>query len=349
MKLKKISVIVPCYNSEKYLPECLESLEQQTIGIENVEIILVNDASKDSTWEQIIEFEKKHPESVIAINLPINRRQGGARNEGLKKATGEYIAFLDSDDMALAETYEKVYNYAIETRADIVQFDHYNFIEEREERCNNCKIKGEIEINDAEIRKQVLISEVLTMNHCSKIYRKSMLEKSKAQYAEHRIYEEPLFVYPQLFYAKRIAFIKEALYKVRIHSESTMQSEVKKPGRLLDHPEVQIQLLQYMTARPEFMKFYYNEIEFYFLKTYYLETLYFAGQANLYLDFRYFKKMQKNIIERFPQWNKNTYLQGEEMELVRRIINTCYEDYNQEELDKLCHTVYKKMVANERG
>lgn len=347
--MKKISVVVPCYNSKKYLAECLESLEQQTIGMDFLQIILVNDASTDSTWEEILGFEQKYPDSVIAINLSKNRRQGGARNEGLKYATGEYIAFLDSDDKVLPKAYNEVYNRAVETKADIVQFEHYNFIREREERCNDCKMEGVIEITEDEIRKYALMSEVLTMNHCSKIYRKSMVEKSKAQFAEHRIYEEPLFVYPQLFYAERICFMKKAFYKVRLHPESTMQFEVKKPGRLLDHPEVQMQLLEYIAANDEIIERYYDEIEYYFLKTYYLETLYFAGQANLFLDAGYFRKMQKNLIKLFPRWNKNAYLQTEEMETVRRILNTSYNDYNQEELNNLCHTVYEGMVSNERG
>ena len=111
--MKKVTVITPCYNSERYLGECLESLEMQTIGMEQLELILVNDASTDHTWEMILEFENKYPDSVIAINLPENRRQGGARNEALKYATGEYIAFLDSDDTALPETYEKVYHRTV--------------------------------------------------------------------------------------------------------------------------------------------------------------------------------------------------------------------------------------------
>ena len=96
--MKKISVIIPCYNSVKWLPKCFMSLVEQSIGIDNLELIFVNDASTDDgqTWDMLKEMEKAYPESIIIIDLPYNRRQGGARNEGLKYASGEYIAFVDS-------------------------------------------------------------------------------------------------------------------------------------------------------------------------------------------------------------------------------------------------------------
>lgn len=338
--MKKVTVITPCYNSEKYLGECLDSLEKQTIGMDNLELILVNDASTDRTWEMILEFEKKYPDSVIAINLPENRRQGGARNEALKYATGEYVAFLDSDDMALPETYERVYQRAKETDSDIVQFNHWNYSGEWEELCDNCKYEEPLDLGDVYTRKLFLMAEILTMNHCSKLYRHSLLEQSKACFAEHRIYEEPAFVYPQLFYAKRICCMKDAFYRIRMNAQSTMHLEARKSERLMDHPEVQMQVLRYMIAHRQLMTDYYDEIEFYFLKTYYVETLYFAGQGNLILDVEYFKKMQRNVKNLFPEWNFNIYLQGEENHIICEMLNTIYRNYNQEELIHLCRKVY---------
>ena len=106
--MKKISVIIPCYNSVKWLPKCFMSLVEQSIGIDNLELIFVNDASTDDgqTWDMLKEMEKAYPESIIIIDLPYNRRQGGARNEGLKYASGEYIAFVYSDDWIEEVLYE---------------------------------------------------------------------------------------------------------------------------------------------------------------------------------------------------------------------------------------------------
>lgn len=343
--MKKVTVITPCYNSEKYLGECLQSLENQTMSIEDLEIILVNDASTDNTWQMILEFEKKYPESVVAINLAENRRQGGARNEGLKYATGEYIAFLDSDDKAEPETYEKVYQRAIETDSDIVQFNHYNYTQNWESLCDNCKLEGVIELEDKSARKLFLMAQIMTMGCWNKLYRRSMVEESRAQYAEHRIYEEPAFVYPQMFFAKRVCCMKEAFYRIRLNLESTMQCEAKKAGRILDHPEVQMQVLRYMMAHRELMADYYEEIEYYFLKTYYVETLFFAGEGNLFLDAAYFKKMQHNVRALFPEWSCNAYLQGKEIQNMKKILDTINQKYSQKELVELCKHVYAEMTV----
>lgn len=343
--MKKVTVITPCYNSRKYLGECLESLEKQTIGMENLQVILINDASTDDTWKMILEFENRYPESVVAINLPENRRQGGARNEGLKYASGEYIAFLDSDDNVLPQAYERIYQYAVKTDADIVQFNHYNYTKNEEELCDNCKLEGTIQLQEKATRKLFLMAEAMTMGCWNKIYRRKMVEESQATFAEHRIYEEPKFVYPQMFYARKVSCMKDAFYRIRMNQESTMHCEAKKTGRLLDHPEVQMQTFQYMTQHQELMKNYYEEIEFYFLKTYYIETLFFAGQGKLLLDVDYFKKMQDNVKNLFPRWKENCYLKENDEEKLRKVLSTVQETYDQGKLNVLCEDVYNIMMG----
>ena len=104
--MKKVSVIIPCFNATKYLPKCFMSLVQQTIGIDQIELIFVDDAStdEDATWNMLQEFERAYPESIMILKLEENMRQGGARNVALQYATGEYIAFVDADDF-VAENY----------------------------------------------------------------------------------------------------------------------------------------------------------------------------------------------------------------------------------------------------
>lgn len=342
--MKKVSVITPCHNSIKYLQECLNSLESQSIGIENLELIIVDDASTDNTWMQIKEFEKRYPQSVTAIRLPYNKRQGGARNEALKYVTGEYTAFLDSDDQALPETYETLYRIANETQSDIVQFNHYNCYGRKKELENYCKLEGTLDLEDVETRKLFLITEICSLCHCTKIYRSDMIKDSVVQFAEYCIYEEPLFVYPLFFYAKRVTCINKAFYEVRIHAESTMHCDAKDSRRLLDHPHVQLCLLQKMKECKDWMRDYFFEIEFYFLKTYYLETLFIAGQAGLQLPLDYFIGMQQNIQRLFPNWRLNVYLQGEDTRILRSILETAQKQYSQEELNRLCervHQIYK--------
>ena len=129
--MKKVSVIVPCHNAAKWLPQCFLSLVQQSIGIDGLELSFVDDASDDegATWALLEEFERAYPESIMIIHLEENLRQGGARNVALGYATGEYLAFVDADDFVEKDFIEKVYRRAVESDADIVQFDYVYYTE----------------------------------------------------------------------------------------------------------------------------------------------------------------------------------------------------------------------------
>ena len=118
----KVSVIVPVYNTEKYLRRCLDSLVNQTLR--EIEIIIVNDASPDNSIEIMREYERKYKNKVVVIDLKVNVKQGGARNEGINIAKGEYIGFVDSDDWVDKEMYKELYNKAKENNADIVDSDY---------------------------------------------------------------------------------------------------------------------------------------------------------------------------------------------------------------------------------
>ncbi|MCR5595201.1 MAG: glycosyltransferase [Lachnospiraceae bacterium] len=123
---KLITIIIPCYNCADILIHAWESIRNQTIGIDKLECIFVDDASCDdgATWNKLQEIEKESPESVIVIRLEQNMRQGGARNVGIGYATGKYLMFLDSDDELTLDACSKAYDAAESNNADIVQFNH---------------------------------------------------------------------------------------------------------------------------------------------------------------------------------------------------------------------------------
>ena len=117
----KVSVIVPCYNVEQFLPRCLDSLVNQTL--KDIEIICVNDASPDNSLAILRDYEARY-DNIVVIDLKENVRQGGARNRGIEIARGEYIAFVDSDDWVDLQMYEKLYTKARQTQADMVGCDY---------------------------------------------------------------------------------------------------------------------------------------------------------------------------------------------------------------------------------
>ena len=108
--MKKISIIVPAYNAHNTLARCLETLVHQTL--QDIEIIVVNDASTDDTWEIMQEYESKYPDLITIVNCEKNSKAGGARNIGFDMATGEYIGMVDSDDYVATTMYEQLYEKA---------------------------------------------------------------------------------------------------------------------------------------------------------------------------------------------------------------------------------------------
>ena len=115
--MKKLSIVVPVYNVEKYLRKCLDSLVSQTL--DDIEIIVVNDGTKDNSQEIIDEYVKKYPEKVYSY-IKENGGLSSARNYGIKKCSGEYIGFVDSDDYVDIGLFKEMYEEAKKENADVV-------------------------------------------------------------------------------------------------------------------------------------------------------------------------------------------------------------------------------------
>ena len=109
--MKKVSIIVPVYGVEKYIDKCLDSLVKQSL--KEIEVIVVNDGTKDNSQKIIDKYVKKYPDKIKSF-IKENGGQGSARNYGLEKASGEYIGYVDSDDFIEKDMYKKLYNKAKE-------------------------------------------------------------------------------------------------------------------------------------------------------------------------------------------------------------------------------------------
>ena len=115
MKTKKISIVIPAYNTEKYIKKCLDSIINQTY--KNKEIIIIDDASTDNT---LLEIEKYHDNACVKIiKNKENKGQAYSRNKAIKIASGDYIGFIDSDDFIEPDMLEKLYSKAKENNLDI--------------------------------------------------------------------------------------------------------------------------------------------------------------------------------------------------------------------------------------
>ena len=311
--MKKISIIVPCHNAADWIGQGWDSLKNQTIGIENLECIFVDDASDDDgrTWEELQRIERECPESVMVIRLDENVRQGGARNVGMQYMTGKYMLLMDADDLYRPEACRELYGLAEEHNTDIIQFDHDVIwrdmnnasIPPRTEE-NNVSV---IEIND-EARRRILTGEVVTFGCTNKLYSTDLIKKADTRFAQGVIYEEPLFVYPLFLYVQKIALIDTKYYIWRKHEGSTMTSELG--IHLMDHPGVQYELMQDVKRRADLYNKYREEIDFHFFFSFFYETMCFAVSnkgGNMVIE--QCNLIKQMLYEQCPDINNNKYFE----------------------------------------
>ena len=337
--MKKVSVIIPCRNAVKWLPKCFLSLVSQTIGISDLELIFVDDASDDkgATWNMLLEFETAYPESVMVIHLDENLRQGGARNVALHYAAGEYLAFVDADDFVAEDFLEKTYERAKAEDADIVQFEYFYYTDRLGAVPANRNVQKEvIRIRTPQERKAFLMSEKITYGCWNKLYRRELVQRAGVKYAEHVIYEEPLFVYPLLFYADTFAVTEEAFYFYRQNDSGTMRSDMKQAETLKMHMQVQLAVWDFMKCTP-FFREYYEEIKLYFLHSYFYETLYFAKQRGFTISWEQYSSMERTVLKEVPDCSVSEYetVIPKQMELYRAAVTGMTEEKLHDWLEKI--------------
>ena len=170
-----LSYIIPCYNVQKYLPKCIESLSIQKIeGGHDIEFIFVNDGSTDNTMELLIAFEKK--DKRVKIINQVNQGVSAARNNGLKLATGQYIFFLDGDDFLTDEASQLVYNEVSKKASDIIM-PNANIVYEddpkKEEDWNTFS-----RINPGVYTVQQFADKIIMLPISVKVYRRDILIKN---------------------------------------------------------------------------------------------------------------------------------------------------------------------------
>ena len=331
MGKSKVSIIIPCYNTADYLWRCWNSVKNQTYGIENIECIFIDDASTDEgkTFNTLLEIEKEAPENVIVIPSHENRGPGGSINQGLEYASGKYLQFLDSDDELVEDAIEKLCEIAERYDTDIIQYNHVHILGEQR-RINPVSVGNRlICIDDHDKRIDFLNSTIVTYGRTNKFYNTEFVKTANVRFAEKSVYEEPLFVYPLFLYAHRVYLCEEAFYLYYLHAGSIVTSQIG--PRILDHPKVQLMLLEDCMKRHELYEEYRDVIECYFLWTYYCETLLFASEnMGAVVPIEYFKEMQSICRRLFPNWQENQYIQRLNNK-VKKLMSTMDQVYSSQE------------------
>lgn len=211
--MKKVSVIVPAFNAHDTLSRCLGSLVNQTL--QEIEIIVVNDASTDDTWEIIKRCESLFPDKIIAIDSGVNRGSGGARNLALENSSGEFIGFVDSDDFVASDMFEKMYSEAIASDADFVDCGIYS--EEAEK--SSIFVRDELAGVLSDDKRRTLIMEGGYL--VTKLFKRKMFFDPPVRMRERiRCLEDNDILKYMILKAEKISNVKEVLYNYSNTSES---------------------------------------------------------------------------------------------------------------------------------
>ena len=225
----KVSVIIPCYNVENYLRQCLDSVVNQTL--KEIEIICIDDGSTDYTLDILEEYASK--DSRFKIIKQQNGGPGQARNAGLDIATGEYVSMLDSDDYFELNMLEKFYNTAVSKDTDIILCAANDFNdEENKHRRIRCAL----------VEKYLPFKKIFNykdmpkyiFNFCigwawDKFYKKSFIDKYNLRYAQLKNSEDLTFVFLSLVLAKKISVLNEILISHRKRSGSVEVTRENNP------------------------------------------------------------------------------------------------------------------------
>ena len=295
MNSKKVSIIVPVYGVEKYIDKCLDSLVKQSL--KEIEIIVVNDGSKDNSQAIIDEYVKKYPEKVKSY-IKKNGGQGSARNYGLKKASGEYIGYVDSDDFIEMDMYEKLYTKAKENNFDIVVCGNYCVNEDYSSKnIDTFVVKYNTDLEN------IIFGKMAVWN---KIYKRDILVDNKLEFKEKVWYEDLAFTLKAIMNANTFTFVNEPLYDYLIREGSTMNnSNVEKNLEILDAFDDILSYINYNKKEQ-----YLTQIEFLAIEHIYISTIVRILRTNADKNVKK-ETINKLIIymcKNFPNYKNNKYI-----------------------------------------
>lgn len=214
--MPKISVIIPVYNSAQYLPKCLDTVCGQTFR--DIEIICVNDSSTDESFSILQEYAKNDAR-IKLINLEENKGAAVARNIAIKHSRGEYLGFIDSDDFIDLNFYEKLYERAVKTGAEVVKGNIINY-------CPKTKLRireSWIDINNSVKRHKANFAFSFT----TAIYKTSLIKEKEINFLEGLVhFEDPYFTIKAALFYQKLEVINDIFYYYVNNPDSASRKKI---------------------------------------------------------------------------------------------------------------------------
>lgn len=296
----KVSVIVPVYNTKKYLNRCLDSLVNQTL--QELEILLVNDGSTDGSDEILRDYEARYPDRVRVLDKE-NGGQATARNLGIRESHGQYIGFVDSDDYVDTEMFATMVQVALENDCDMVEC-HYHYIEESENGDKELATRGNI--RQYKDQKDMFINPMTAP--WNKLIKREILLQEGMQFPEGLIYEDTAFCIKLIPYIEKEIYVDRKFVSYILRGTSTMNAN--KSRKVADIFDVLDDILLFY-KKNQFWDTYQRELEYFCVKILLCSSLSRIGRIpDKVLESELLDKTFAYIGENFPKYKENPYFQG---------------------------------------
>lgn len=332
-KRDRISVIIPCYNAERHVARCLDSIFSQKLSKAELEVICIDDASTDQTLNILKKYEKRYEENMILIPLSENRKQGYGRNAGLDYSTGKYIFFLDSDDYIEENYLEHLYKEAAQTQCDMVVGDFQRVQEGTDPKQVAYGAGHRITGFDTFEKRKYILERGANTGACAKLYLKDFLEEHSIVFMENCFMEDIYFSELCMLYTSKISCISGAGYYYMIHQHSTMGFD-NALHYYMDNLKVQnavtaVALKENLLngVRDEFMILH-------FVKAF-VEPIGRMRRDKRFLSYPNIRRMKRELLKFFPDILKNPYIHTDpEAEFY---IDILQHDYDKKQMENKFH------------
>lgn len=338
--MRKISIIIPCYNVAPYIDRCMASIAVQTIGMDSLEIICVDDASTDDTWTHLQKWERAFPEHVILIRQEINRRVGAARNLGLIYASADWVSFVDGDDWLEPDYFEQLYRYTVQCDCDVV-FCSQNGCRDTSDALayfdgESRRVEEDLYVTSdtKEKRNLLIVSLIAGETAWGKIVRKRLLTDFQIYFSENLVYEDLCWNSLLHIYAAGMYGVGKKLYHYFVNPHSLVTS--RNADHHIDWITVQV-MKRAEYRRRGILKEYRQEAEYDLLR----DAIRFMKNIILRYDkppFSLFQLERELIKEFVPDYKGNPYA-AELTGVSRLLLEALYSVADRGEFDQTVNQI----------
>ena len=256
-----LSVIIPIYNGAKTIVRCLDSLVAIPEATTALEIIVVNDGSKDKTLEVIADYQTQHPEQAIRIISQENQGQSVARNRGLEVAQGAYVWFVDADDWVDSEAAGYLLSFVAESQYDMLCFGVRNCGDDGAHTSSGWMDSSAHDFERLECTdgRALLKQHNLSGGIWAFLWRRTLLDGHQARFMEGLLHEDALFYWHYTAYAERVLLVPRVAYYYYQRADSSIHSTHTLQLRAFSRLEGALVLMQYAEEIPALRDFYLDK------------------------------------------------------------------------------------------